>query len=154
MLRFKNLLFCLILPLTVFTQSIKQNTAAPSAPKGGTNVADTGVEEARRLVNKLAAIYEGCENENEALQSEIDNCTEYQAQCGTAVGHCDEVISSKTLLLAQSDSIINLQQLEINNFHKEVKDDKKISIRRIAGFSVGGFLIGVSLPLVVYFFRK
>jgi hypothetical protein len=154
MRRFNILLLSAMLPLIVFTQSIKQNTTAPSAPQGGTNVADTGVEEAWRLVNKLAALYEGCENENEALQAEMDNCTQYQAQCGTAFGHCNEIISSKSLLLSQRDSIINLQRLEINNFHKEVRDDKQISIRRIAGFSVGGFLIGVSLPLVVYFFRK
>ena len=148
-----------MLPLIAFTQSTKGNTTPKSPSRIGRDAAgdlkaDSLRTEARRLVNKLAALYEGCEGENEALQKRNDVCIDYQTQCESALAESDKRLAQKNLLLLQNDSIINMQQLQLGNFHKEVKDDKQIAIRRIAGFTVGGFLVGVSLPLIVYFFRK
>lgn len=108
----------------------------------------------KRLFNTVVALYDNCKADNEYLAAQVNTCIEYQKQCEATKSIADSIIRTQSILLQKSDSVSKLQRLEISNYGKEVRDEKKISVRRIAGFTVGGFCIGVAVPVLIYLFKK
>ena len=55
--------------------------------------------------------------------------------------------------ISDADSIASLQRQQMQNLNKVIKDNRKIATHKTIGWAVGGFAVGVALPVLIYFIK-
>ena len=105
------------------------------------------------LFNQVAKLYDDQLLKDSVLQEQINDCNEYHDRTEQMISDADSTIRTKDRQITDADSIVKLQQLQMANLTKAIKLNRKIAIRETIGWTVGGFAVGVSVPLIVYFIK-
>lgn len=119
--------------LTAFTQSIKPDSASSSDKK---------------LFNQVVALYDECQEQNEVLQAQVNDCSQYQAQTTITLTASDSLSQARARQIADADSIAGLQRQEIANLNKSIKDQRRLGTKNTIGGVFGGAAAGVALTLL------
>ena len=105
------------------------------------------------LFNQVAKLYDDQLLKDSVLQQQIEACKQYQQATTKAITEADSVIAFKNRQITDADSIAGLQKLQMANLTKTIKLNRRVAIRETVGWTIGGFAMGVSVPLIVYFIK-